>query len=105
MKTAVYTICKNEINNVKRWLYYGSFYDYRVLLDTGSTDGTWELLQECVKTDENLKNKQKVVFSKTQILDGKINESSFTNSFEISDDIVDLNQLAKIISKQVKHHE
>lgn len=35
----------------------------------------------------HLKNKQKIVFSKAQILDGKINESSFTNSFEISDDI------------------
>ncbi len=60
MKTAVYTICKNEINNLKRWLYYGSFYDYRVLLDTGSTDGTWEVLQEFSKNDSNLIIEQKI---------------------------------------------
>ena len=61
MKTAAYTICKNEIHNVKRWLYYGSFYDYRVLLDTGSTDGTWELLQEYANEDNNLIIEQKII--------------------------------------------
>ena len=60
MKTAVYTICKNEIKNLERWLYYGSFYDYRVLLDTGSTDGTWEALQKYSKKDPNLIIEQKV---------------------------------------------
>lgn len=58
--TAVYTICKNELKNLKRWLYYGSFYDYRVLLDTGSTDGTWEALQEYAKQDSNLIIEQKL---------------------------------------------
>lgn len=61
MKTAVYTICKNEIHNLKRWLYYGSFYNYRVLLDTGSTDGTWEALQEYAKQDINLIIEQKII--------------------------------------------
>lgn len=61
MKTAVYTICKNEIHNLKRWLYYGSFYDYRVLLDTGSTDGTWEALKEYAKNDPNLIIEQKII--------------------------------------------
>ena len=60
MKTAVYTICKNEIKNLDRWLYYGSFYDYRVLLDTGSTDGTWERLQDYTKNDPNLIIEQKI---------------------------------------------
>ena len=60
MKTAVYTICKNELKNVDRWLYYGSFYDYRVILDTGSTDGTWERLQEHSNKDPNLIIEQKI---------------------------------------------
>lgn len=60
LKTAVYTICKNELKNLEKWLYYGSFYDYRVLLDTGSTDGTWEALQEYAKTDKNLIIEQKI---------------------------------------------
>lgn len=59
-KTAVYTILKNEAKYIEKWLYYGSFYDYRVLLDTGSTDGSWELLQEFAKKDPNLIIEQKV---------------------------------------------
>lgn len=60
MITAAYTICKNEIRNLPRWLYYGSFYDYRVLLDTGSTDGTWELMQEYAAKDPNLICEQRI---------------------------------------------
>lgn len=41
-KTAAYTICKNEISYVKKWLYYTQNFDYRVILDTGSNDGTYE---------------------------------------------------------------
>lgn len=42
MKTAAYTICKNEIQYVEKWLYYTKDFDYRVILDTGSEDGTYE---------------------------------------------------------------
>ena len=45
MKTAAYTICKNEIKKVEQWLYYTRDFDYRVVLDTGSTDGTYEALK------------------------------------------------------------
>lgn len=61
MKTAAYTICKNEIKFVEKWLYYTKDFTYRVLLDTGSTDGTWELLQEVAKTDTNLILEQKII--------------------------------------------
>jgi hypothetical protein len=46
MKTAAYTICKNEIKKLDQWLYYTKDFDYRVVLDTGSTDGTFEALQK-----------------------------------------------------------
>ena len=46
MKTAAYTICKNEIKKLDQWLYYTKDFDYRVILDTGSTDGTFEALQK-----------------------------------------------------------
>lgn len=59
-KTAVYTILKNEIKNVERWLYYAAPFDYQVLLDTGSTDGSWELLQKCKSDYPNLIIEQKV---------------------------------------------
>jgi hypothetical protein len=46
MRTAAYTICKNEINRVEQWLHYTKDFDYRVVLDTGSTDGTYEALKK-----------------------------------------------------------
>lgn len=46
MKTAAYTICLNEIKKLDQWLFYTKDFDYRVVLDTGSTDGTFEALQK-----------------------------------------------------------
>lgn len=58
-KTAVYTILKNEKNYIEKWLYYADPFDYKVLLDTGSTDGSWELLQEYASKDKKLIIEQK----------------------------------------------
>lgn len=44
-KICVYAICKNEANFVERWLASMSEADYVVVLDTGSTDNTFELLK------------------------------------------------------------
>ena len=46
MKVCVYAICKNEMEWVDRWLDNMSPADYIVVLDTGSTDGTYEYLQK-----------------------------------------------------------
>ncbi len=43
-KTAVYTICKNEISEVQDWLDATKDADIRVVVDTGSTDDTDKLL-------------------------------------------------------------
>lgn len=59
MITAAYTILKNESKYIDKWLYYTQKFDYRVLLDTGSTDGSWEMLQERAKNDPNLILEQK----------------------------------------------
>jgi tetratricopeptide (TPR) repeat protein len=40
MKIAVYTIAKNEAQFVQRWADSCEDADYRIILDTGSTDGT-----------------------------------------------------------------
>lgn len=45
-KICVYAICKNEINFVHKWIDSMSEADYIVVLDTGSTDGTYEILKE-----------------------------------------------------------
>lgn len=44
-KLCVYTICKNEIAFIKRWFNNVKDADYICILDTGSTDGTWEYIQ------------------------------------------------------------
>ena len=45
-KICVYAICKNELKFVEQWLENMSEADYIVILDTGSTDGTYEKLKE-----------------------------------------------------------
>lgn len=46
MKICVYAICKNESKFVKKWLDSMQEADYIVVLDTGSTDGTYKMLKE-----------------------------------------------------------
>ncbi|MCC8966296.1 glycosyltransferase family 2 protein [Bradyrhizobium sp. Pear76] len=45
MKVAVYTIALNEFAHVERWANSALDADYRVVIDTGSTDGTVERLE------------------------------------------------------------
>lgn len=44
VKICIYAICKNEIKFVDKWLDSMQEADYIVVLDTGSTDGTYEKL-------------------------------------------------------------
>ena len=52
LKLAIYTICKNEIQNIAKYLNNAFQADYICILDTGSTDGSFELLKELSKKDE-----------------------------------------------------
>ena len=52
MKIATNSICKNEIRYLNDWYEaLKNEVDYITVLDTGSTDGTWEALQELSKKD------------------------------------------------------
>ena len=42
------------MDNIERYVANFSKGDYLCILDTGSTDGTWEYLQEAQKTYPNL---------------------------------------------------
>lgn len=44
-KICIYTICKNEMKYAAKWLDSMSEADYIVILDTGSTDGTYEFFK------------------------------------------------------------
>ena len=57
----VYAICKNEVENVSKYLNSFGEADYVCILDTGSIDGTWELLQEKQKEFPNLIISQKTI--------------------------------------------
>lgn len=56
MITAAYTICKNEIKRIERWFQYAEMFDYIVVLDTGSSDGTVSYLR-----DKHHENPTKVI--------------------------------------------
>ena len=61
VKLTVYAICKNEISRIERWLNSFGEADYVCVLDTGSTDGTWEYLQKVKKKRKNLFIDQKEI--------------------------------------------
>lgn len=50
----VYGICKNEIKSIKNYIKSFSKADYLCILDTGSTDGTWNYLQRMTFDYPNL---------------------------------------------------
>lgn len=60
MKIIVYTIMKNEIKNIVPFLDSVKDADGIYILDTGSTDGSYELLETMVPTMSNLKIAKKV---------------------------------------------
>jgi tetratricopeptide (TPR) repeat protein len=59
-KISIYAICKNELQFVEKWYESMREADYIVVLDTGSTDGTYEKFLELAKKDKNLIVAQKV---------------------------------------------
>ena len=61
LKSSIYAICKNEKNNLEKWLKCFSKADYVCVLDTGSTDGTWNMLLDYCKQYSNLIISQKII--------------------------------------------
>ena len=55
-KVCVYAICKNEINHVDRWLNSVKDADKIIVVDTGSTDGTYEKLSNIKAEDDKFSN-------------------------------------------------
>lgn len=56
-KICVYAICKNEIKHLDKWLENMSEADYVVVLDTGSTDGSYEFLKNdprCTRAEQKI---------------------------------------------------
>ena len=61
IKIAVYAICKDEIQSVANYIACFSKADYLCILDTGSTDGTWEYLQKAKSLYPNLIIEQQII--------------------------------------------
>lgn len=66
MKICVYSICKNEMKYLENWLKSVDEADYIVLLDTGSTDGTWEAIQNNPKIISSQKIYEDFCFDKAR---------------------------------------
>lgn len=61
IKLAVYAICKDEKKNIRKYVECFNKADYLCILDTGSTDGTWEYLQNIKSKYPNLIIDQKII--------------------------------------------
>lgn len=61
VKICIYAICKDEIDHIDKWMESMSEADYICVLDTGSTDGTYEKLVELAKTNPKLFVDQKII--------------------------------------------
>ena len=55
MKIAVYTICLNEEKHIKKWAESAKDADYRILVDTGSTDNTVQIAKDAGCTVHTVK--------------------------------------------------
>lgn len=53
-KVCVYAICKNEDYNIRKWFNCVKDANAVVILDTGSTDKTWDILEELSCNNNNL---------------------------------------------------
>ena len=60
IKIATLSICKNEIDFLPNFLEHNKNADYICILDTGSTDGTWEYLQEQAQLNPKIIIEQKI---------------------------------------------
>ena len=60
-KICVYAICKNESKFVERWLTSIKDADYIVVLDTGSTDDTYDKFKKYSETNEFTPNSKLIV--------------------------------------------
>lgn len=75
-KLAIYTICKNEKENVEKYLNYTKKADYICILDTGSTDGTYELLQNFTAIPEY---KDKLIINQKEYIPWRFDKSRNDN--------------------------
>lgn len=62
-KICVYAICKNESKFVRNWITSMSEADYICILDTGSTDDTYDLIKAIADEYEHQKNPCKIIYS------------------------------------------
>lgn len=60
-KICIYAICKNEVNYIDKWMESMNEADYIAVLDTGSTDGTYEKFVELAKENPKLFVDRKVI--------------------------------------------
>lgn len=81
-KTCAYTILKNERHNIDRWLYYTRHFDYRVLLDTGSTDNSYANLVALSLKDKNL------IIGQSYIDPWRFDDARKINLAMVPDDVV-----------------
>lgn len=97
MRIGIYNICKDEIKHIDQWFEPLKTADVICILDTGSTDGSYEKWQELAQQYPNLHIQQKI-YNPFYFDDARNDALDFIKTFLTEEDVVfhlDLDETAQ----------
>lgn len=90
MKVTLYAICKNEEKNVEKFINNSKHFHDVVVVDTGSTDNTVNLLREAnIKVYEHPQSREEFDFSKARNQALSYVETDWAFSLDFNEDLTD----------------
>ena len=88
MKVTLYAICKNEEKNVDRFIKNSKLFDQTIVVDTGSTDNTVQLLRDAgIIVYEHPQEREEFNFSKARNQALSYVETDWAFSLDFNEDI------------------
>ena len=90
MNITLYAICKNEEKNVKKFIDNSKKFSHTVVVDTGSTDNTTQLLKEAgIEVYEHPQTKEEFDFSVAKNTALSYVKTDWAFSLNFSEDVDD----------------
>jgi predicted O-methyltransferase YrrM len=88
MNITLYAICKNEEKNVEKFIETSKKFSHTIVVDTGSTDKTVELLKEAgIEVHEHLQTREEFDFSKARNTALSYVKTDWAFSLDLNEDL------------------